>query len=96
MIKGGGQPKKLPNRKAVRITAGGGSSAGLDFGVSRWLQNENISHYGGGGERNSGRGNKHYFIVTLFYKMKRIAEAVLRWAFFSLNLFMLALYITQN
>ena len=41
-------------------------------------------------------GVNQSFIVTLFYKMKRIADAVLRWAFFSLNLSMLALFITQN
>ena len=41
-------------------------------------------------------GASQNFIMTLVYKMKRIADAVLRWAFFSLNLFMLALYIAQN
>jgi hypothetical protein len=41
------------------------------------------------------RGNQ-YFIVTLFQNLKRAAEALLRWAFFTLNLFMLALYICQN
>jgi hypothetical protein len=44
----------------------------------------------------SNPGASQNFIMTLFYKMKRIADAVLRWAFFSLNLFMLALYIAQN
>lgn len=40
--------------------------------------------------------HNQYFIVTLFYNLKRVAEAVLRWAFFSINLFMLALYICQH
>jgi hypothetical protein len=49
-----------------------------------------------GGMIHSTPGASQNFIMTLFYKMKRIADAVLRWAFFSLNLFMLALYIAQN
>jgi len=49
-----------------------------------------------GGMIHSTTGSSQNFIVTLVYKMKRIADAVLRWAFFSLNLFMLALYIAQN
>ena len=49
-----------------------------------------------GGMIHSTPGSSQNFIVTLVYKMKRIADAVLRWAFFSLNLFMLALYIAQN
>jgi hypothetical protein len=59
--------------------------------------------YGGGGANqfggdfsNSGSGGREHFIVALFQNLKRVAEAVLRWAFFTLNLFMLALYICQN
>ena len=48
-----------------------------------------------GGMLGIGGGQQH-FIVTLFQNLKRVAEAVLRWAFFTLNLFMLALYICQN
>ena len=40
--------------------------------------------------------SKKLFIVVLLQNLKRVGEGALRWSFFSLNLFMLALYICQN
>ena len=40
--------------------------------------------------------NKKLFIVVLLQNLKRVGEGALRWSFFTLNLFMLTLYICQN
>jgi hypothetical protein len=40
--------------------------------------------------------NKKIFIVVLLQNLKRVGEGALRWSFFTLNMFMLTLYICQN
>ncbi|CDW77365.1 UNKNOWN [Stylonychia lemnae] len=40
--------------------------------------------------------NKKIFIVVQLQYLKRVGEGALRWSFFTLNLFMLTLYICQN
>lgn len=78
------QPKKLPNRKAVRLSMSGGEGRYYD----------RQQRYGGADL--PGSQTTQHFVITLFQNLKRVAEALLRWAFFTLNLFMLALYICQN
>jgi len=39
---------------------------------------------------------KSGLVATVCSSLKRFVEAILRWVFFTLNLFMLALYICQN
>jgi hypothetical protein len=74
------QLKKLPNRKVVKLS---GSEANRHRITAGYY--ESAGNGGGGGS-----------IYNYFMTFKRITEAVLRWAFFALNLFMLSLYIIQN
>jgi hypothetical protein len=78
-------PKKMPgNRKSVRLD--------LSTPLGR-QQFYNQQREASGNLGQMMTAHNQYFIVTLFYNLKKVAEAVLRWAFFSINLFMLALYI---
>lgn len=87
------QPKKLPKRKFVKLP----NESNGRF-VVRNVFGGGMGHMGGDLSNSGGimGGGQQHFIVTLFQNLKRVAEAVLRWAFFTLNLFMLALYICQN
>ena len=89
------QAKKLPKRKIVKLQ----NESNRRF-VVRNVFGGGLGHIGGdltnsGGMLGNG-GSQQHFIVILFQNLKRVAEAVLRWAFFTLNLFMLAIYICQN
>ena len=75
--------KKLPNRKVIKLS---GSDANRLRITAGYLES------GVGGGNGSGGGSIYNYFMTF----KRITEAVLRWAFFALNLFMLSLYIIQN